>query len=224
MTFSIVGRCARTGRLGVVVTSSSPAVAARCAWVRAAAGAVSTQNVTDPSLGPRVLDLLEAGRTAADALDEALAATAYPDYRQAVVVDARGGVASYHGARTLGRHGEAVGVDCIAAGNLLADDQVPAAMVAAFEKEPDDPVAVRLLAALRAGAETGGEEGPVHSCGLQVVDEVSWPTTDLRVDWHDDPISELERLWNLWRPQEADYVARALDPGSAPSYGVPGDD
>ena len=64
MTFSLVGRCARTGRFGVVVASSSPAVAARCAWARAGVGAVATQNITDPRLGPRLLDLLALGRSA----------------------------------------------------------------------------------------------------------------------------------------------------------------
>jgi uncharacterized Ntn-hydrolase superfamily protein len=63
----------------------------------------------------------------------------------------------------------------------------------------------------------------VRSAGLLVVDEVAWPVTDLRVDWHDDPVGELERLWQLWKPQAADYVTRALDPASAPAFGVPGD-
>ena len=97
------------------------------------------------------------------------------------------------------------------------------AMVRAFESQPQDHLASRLLDALRAGQAAGGEEGPVRSCG-QVVADVSWPVTDLRVDWHDDPIAELARLWAVWRPQEADYVQRALDPTAAPSYGVPGDE
>ena len=94
----------------------------------------------------------------------------------------------------------------------------------AFEQRPQDHLAARLLDALRAGAAAGGEEGPVHSCGLLVADKVSWPVTDLRVDWHDDPITELARLWAVWRPQEAAYLQRALDPTTAPSYAVPGDE
>jgi aromatic ring hydroxylase len=82
----------------------------------------------------------------------------------------------------------------------------------------------RLLDALHAGEVAGGEEGPVHSCGLLVVDKVTWPVTDLRVDWHDDPITELARLWAVWRPQEAAYLQRALDPTAAPSYEVPGEE
>jgi uncharacterized Ntn-hydrolase superfamily protein len=224
MTFSLVGRCARTGTLGVAVTSSSPAVAARCAWARARVGAVSTQNVTDPALGPQVLELIESGCSAADALDEVIDRAPHAAYRQLAVIDAQGRTASYSGARTLGRHGSTSGVDCLAAGNLLADERVTAAMVQAFGQRPHDHLAERLLDALRAGQVAGGEEGPVYSCGLLIVDEVSWPVTDLRVDWHDDPITDLARLWTMWRPQEAEYVRRALDPASAPSYGVPGDE
>jgi len=97
-------------------------------------------------------------------------------------------------------------------------------MVHAFERRPQDHLADRLLDALRAGAAAGGEEGPVRSSGLLVTDKVTWPVTDLRIDWHDDPITELARLWAVWRPQEAAYLQRALDPTAAPSYGVPGDE
>jgi uncharacterized Ntn-hydrolase superfamily protein len=224
MTFSLVGRCHRTGMLGVAVTSSSPAVAARCAWARSSVGAVATQNVTDPSLAPRVLDLMEHRRSAAAALDEVIAKAPFAEYRQLAVIDAAGRTAAYSGGRTLGRHRSSSGKDCLAAGNLLADGKVTAAMVHAFEQRPQDHLADRLLDALRAGAAAGGEEGPVHSCGLLVADKVTWPVTDLRIDWHDDPIAELARLWAVWQPQEAAYLQRALDPTAAPGYGVPGDE
>jgi uncharacterized Ntn-hydrolase superfamily protein len=210
--------------LGMVVTSSSPAVAARCAWARAGVGAVATQNVTDPSLGPRVLDQIASGSPAADALDEVMKTAPHAEFRQLGVIDAQGTTASYSGTRTLGRHASMAGHDCVAAGNLLADESVAAAMVREFERRTEDHLADRLLEALRAGRAAGGEEGPVRSCGLLVVHEVTWPITDLRVDWHYDPISEMVRLWEVWRPLEADYVRRATDPASAPSYGVPGDE
>ena len=224
MTFSLVGRCARTGMVGVVVTSSSPAVAARCAWARASVGAVSTQNITDPTLAPKILDLLAAGASAQAALDTVVSGAEHAAYRQLTVVDATGRTASFSGEHTLGRHGTAEGKDCLAAGNLLAYDDVPTAMVRAFEQHPNEHLALRLLAALRAGDDAGGEEGPVHSCGVLVFDHVSWATTDLRVDWSKDPIGDLEEAWRVWSPQEVDYVNRALDPSAAPSYGVPGDE
>jgi uncharacterized Ntn-hydrolase superfamily protein len=167
---------------------------------------------------------MELGRSAGDALGEVMAGASYAEYRQLAVVDAAGRTASFSGARTLGRRGSSGGPDCLAAGNLLADEKVTAAMVPAFGLRPQDHLAGRLLDALRAGAVAGGEEGPVRSAGLLVVDEVTWPVTDLRVDWHDDPVTELARLWTVWQPQEAAYVQRALDPTAAPSYGVPGDE
>jgi uncharacterized Ntn-hydrolase superfamily protein len=223
MTFSLVGRCADTGRLGVVVTSSSPAVAARCAWGRAGTGAVSTQNITDPRLGTRVLDALAGGLEARDALDTVLAASEHAGYRQVLVVDSSGRASAHSGEFTLGRHAHAVSTDAAAAGNLLASELVPAAMVDAFTETRDEDLSERLLAALQAGVAAGGEEGPIHSAGLLVVDAVAWPVTDLRIDWSDDPVAELLDLWELWAPQADDYVTRALDPRQAPSYGVPGD-
>ncbi|HSP73161.1 MAG TPA: DUF1028 domain-containing protein [Gaiellaceae bacterium] len=224
MTFSLVGRCDRTGQLGAVITSSSPAVAARCAFARARVGAACSQNVTDPTLGPGLLDALERGRSAGDALAEVVVAAPHVEYRQLSVVGADGPGAVWSGDRALGRAATATGPGCAAAGNLLADAGVPAAMVEAFLAAEGADLGDRLLAALVAGHDAGGEESPVRSAGLLVVDELPWPATDLRIDWCEaDPIEELGRLWELWKPQAADYVTRALDPAAAPAFGVPGD-
>ncbi|MFE7120807.1 DUF1028 domain-containing protein [Streptomyces sp. NPDC057654] len=227
MTFSIAARCARTGQFGVAVTSSSPAVAARCAYVRAGVGAACSQNITDPRLGAHLLDQLAGGASAASAIHGTAHAEAHLPhipYRQLTAVGVVGPGAAYSGAHTLGKHAEAVGPDAVAAGNLLADPGVPRAILDAFAADPAAPLARRLLDALGAGAAAGGEEGPVRSAGLLVAAEVPWPVTDLRVDWTDgDPIAELAALWKLWEPQEQPYVQRALAPGEAPSFGVPGD-
>jgi uncharacterized Ntn-hydrolase superfamily protein len=223
MTFSLAARCAESGRFGMVVTSSSPAVAARCAHARAGVGAAASQNVTDPSLGQSLLDLLASGLPAPEAMTQLVANAPYSEFRQLTCVDAGGRVASHSGERTLGRHATAEGVGCVAAGNLLADEGVPEAMVDAFEDAEDD-FGDRLVDALIAGLAAGGEEGEVRSAGLVIVDTVAWPVADLRVDWHGEPIHELAGLWHVWKPQLDDYVARALDPTKAPSYGVPGDE
>jgi uncharacterized Ntn-hydrolase superfamily protein len=223
MTFSIVARCARTGRFAVAVSSSSPAVAARCAYARADVGAVATQNVTDPTLGPKMLDLMAAGSSAADALAELRRHAAHLDYRQLAAVDRDGRTASFSGARTLGNHATAEGRDAVAAGNLLRGRDVPAAMVRAFAADPGADLGDRIVAAMQAGLAAGGEESPVRSAGLLIVDRVPWAVADLRVDWHDEPIGELARLWQVWKPQLDGYVTRALNPAAAPSYGVPGD-
>ena len=225
MTLSLVGCCARTGMLGAIVMSSSPAVAARCAWARARVGAACTQNITDPSLGAAMLDRIAAGAPAPDALAAVTAATAAADYRQLTVVDAFGRTAAFSGKHTLGRHADVTGADCAAAGNLLADEAAPAAMAAAFAADPAAHLGDRLMAALAAGRDAGGEEGAMHSAGMLVVDAVAWPVTDLRVDFTEsDPVAALAALWDMWQPLASDYVTRALDPGSAPSYGVPGDE
>lgn len=102
-----------------------------------------------------------------------------------------------------------------AAGNLLADRGVPAAMLRAFGERDGDSLGDRLVAALQAGLAAGGEVSPVRSAGMVIAESVPWPVTDLRVDWHEDPVGELARLWQLWRPQAASYVRRALHPAEA---------
>ena len=224
MTFSIVGRCSRTGMFGVAITTSSICVAARCPWARAGVGAVATQNVTDPSLGPAILDRLAAGDEASAALAAVIEGRAHIEHRQLTVVDAEGRTAHYTGAKTLGTNAVMEGRQCVAAGNLLSTRDVPKAMVQTFEAGPEVHLAERLLEALEGGLAVGGEEGPVKSAGLLVVHEHSWPLVDLRVDWDDaNPIAALRRLWRAYEPQMDDYIVRAVDPDSAPAYGVPGD-
>jgi uncharacterized Ntn-hydrolase superfamily protein len=222
MTFSIVARCAATGQFGMAISSSAPAVAARCAHVRAGVGAVASQNITDPALGPLVLDQLEAGLPAAEALAAVLKHRPHIEYRQLLVVDREGRTALHSGGQVLGVWGEARAVDCAAGGNLLATERVPMAMVDAFTGA-QGPLGERLMSALEAGLAAGGEAGPVRSAGLKVADRLSWPLVDLRIDWADNPIELLRTAWDVYAPQMAAYVQRAEDPTRAPSYGVPGD-
>jgi uncharacterized Ntn-hydrolase superfamily protein len=223
MTFSIVARCASTGMFGVAVSSSSPAVAARCAHARAGVGAVASQNVTDPGLGRRALDLMALGADAAETI-AVLRRTGGPmEYRQVLAVDAAGGSAIHSGPKALGLWAEARAGNVACGGNLLADARVPQAMVDAFLGSSGH-LGDRLLGAMRAALEAGGEAGPVHSAGMMLVREVAWPVADLRIDWTEDcPITALGALWEIYRPQLDAYVTRALDPAAAPSYGVPGD-
>jgi uncharacterized Ntn-hydrolase superfamily protein len=224
MTFSLAGLCERTGMVGMVVSSSSPAVAARCAHVRAGVGAAASQNVTDPRLGARMLDLIAAGLPAGEAVARAAAEAPHSEHRQLTAVDTQGNTGVHCGERTLGLYGFAEQRNAVAAGNLLGDADVPAAMVGAFQAFPDAHIGDRLLAGLAAGLEAGGEAGPVHSAGVVICDRESWPVTDLRVDWDEEPIERLAQLWQRWKPQADAYVTRALDPDAAPSYRVAGDE
>jgi uncharacterized Ntn-hydrolase superfamily protein len=224
MTFSLLARCPDTQRFGMVISSSSPAVAARCAHTRAGVGVVASQNITDPALGPALLDRMEKGLSAAAAMADVVATAPHIAYRQIMAVDRHGGVASHSGDHTLGVWALAQGSGVVAGGNLLANPAVPQAMVDAFTAATGD-FGDRLIAALIAGRDAGGEAGPVHSAGLLMVDRESWPAAELRCDWVDKacPIDAVARAWAVYAPQMAAYIARAHDPRSAPSYGVPGD-
>jgi uncharacterized Ntn-hydrolase superfamily protein len=221
VTFSLVARDG--GAFGMVVCSSSPAVASRCVHLRAGVGAVASQNVTNPHLGAVALEALSGGADARTALDATVAAERHPEYRQVIVVDGAGGTAIHTGAKALGVRREACVDGAAAAGNMLHDESVVQALLDGYAASSAPAFEQRLLDGLAAAVVAGGEAGPVHSAGLQVTEDVPWPVTDLRVDWHDDPVGELHRLWAVWEPQKADYRTRGIDPTAAPSYGVPGD-
>jgi len=224
MTFSLVARCASSGMFGVAISSSSPAVAARCSYARAGIGAVASQNVTDPTLGPLTLDLLEQGKTAIEAMAEVRKRGKFIDYRQVLAVDKHGQAAIHSGRNALGIWTEASAEDVASGGNLLANENVPQAIVDGF-LNANGHIGDRLIAAMRAGLAAGGEAGPTHSAGLKIVDKVSWPVADLRCDWTENcPIEQIATAWDVYKPQLDAYIQRALDPRAAPSYGVAGDE
>lgn len=220
MTFSLAGRCARTGMLGVAVTTSSIAVGSRCAFARAKVGAVLTQHRTDPRLGPAGIDLLAVGHGAPATIRLLAASTPHADWRQLAAIDARGGTGFFHGGNIHSIHAASEARDCVAIGNILADSGVPAAMTAAFAEGPDAPLAERLIRALEAGLDAGGERRALRSAALLVAYEQSFPYVDLRVDESDSPIAALRALWNAYAPAAEEYVKRALDPDAlGPSEG-----
>jgi uncharacterized Ntn-hydrolase superfamily protein len=224
MTFSIVARCEKTGMFGLAVSSSSPAVAARCAYAEAGVGAIASQNVTDPTLGPRGLALMKSGASAQATIEELQNSRPHMTYRQVLAVDINGTTAIHSGSHALGICAEASGQNVACAGNMLAIPDVAQAMADAFTASTGH-LGDRLIAVMQAAMKAGGEAGPVHSAGMKLVHDVPWPIADLRVDWaEEDPIEELAALWNIYKPQLADYVTRAIDPSAAPSYGVPGDE
>lgn len=225
MTFSLILRDPVTGEFGSAISSSSPAVAARCLNLADGIGAANSQNVTDPRLGPALISELRSGSSAADAL-AAVVSAADPetiDYRQLLVLDNQGRAAVHSGDRALGVFGAAIRENAVAGGNMLANLDVLEALVDTALSTPGR-IEERLYAALQAAMAAGGEEGPVHSAGLAVVSDAGWRVTDLRVDWHESPIDELGRVLAEWLPQRDDYVGRGLNPVAAPSYGVPGDE
>lgn len=216
MTFSLVGRCNRTGMFGAAVTTSSIGVGCRVPWAKAGVGAICTQHRTDPRLGSRGLDMLEAGKRAPDVVTELTANDPTIGWRQLSVIDRDGGTAWFHGDRIKSIHAAAEGEGCCAIGNIIRNEDVPAAMVAAFEASASEPLAERLILALEAGDAAGGEFRLLKSAGLLVAHEHSFPLVDLRVDFDRAPLKELRFLWEVYRPQVRDYVLKTIDPDSIP--------
>ncbi len=160
MTYSLAGRCTRTGMMGAAITTSSLAVGSRCAHARAGLGVVLTQHRTDPRLGPRGLMLLESGYDPAAVVAALVASTPDAGWRQLAVLDRHGAAAHFSGAHIRSPHGGVTGPGCVAVDNILANPAVPAAMVAAFAAAPGLGLPERLLAALEAGDKAGGESRP----------------------------------------------------------------
>jgi uncharacterized Ntn-hydrolase superfamily protein len=214
MTFSILGRCPRTGQFGAAVATSSIAVGSRVAFCAAGVGGVLTQHRTDPRLGPRGLDLLRSGCSAQQAVDALAASTPHAQWRQLAVLDAAGRTAAFSGARTRPEMSEAGAENAIAIGNILATARVAPAMLVGFQADAVAPLAERLMQALEAGLAAGGESQPVRSAHLLVVDREVFPLVDLRVDWDDAPVERLRSLWQRYAPDMGAYVLRALEPDS----------
>ena len=224
MTFSLVARCAKTGMFGIAISSSSPAVAARCSYARAKVGAVASQNVTDPTLGPLTLDLMQNGLSAEQAIQNIQSIGKFIEYRQVLAIDKTGMTSIHSGPNSLGIWTQAEGKNVAAGGNLLSNESIPQSIVDAFMSS-EGHIGDRLIAAMRSGLKAGGEAGPVHSAGMKIVDKMTWPIADLRCDWTTNcPIEEVATAWDVYKPQLDAYVQRAIDPREAPSYGVPGDD
>lgn len=198
MTYSIVARDAATGELGVAVQSATFGVGAIVPWARPGVGAVATQAFAEPAYGPRCLDALAAGSSAADALDKAAAADPASFLRQAAVVAADGTVAAVTGEGCIGHAGHLTGEGFTVQANMMASPQVWPQMAEAFTSAAG-PLPRRLLAALEAAQEAGGDARGVMSAALVVVggtaaDAWAGRLADLRVDRSHDPLGELRGL------------------------------
>jgi uncharacterized Ntn-hydrolase superfamily protein len=132
------------------------------------------------------------------------------------VIDRHGGTAFFHGGRIKSIHAESQGADCCAIGNIIRNEQVPAAMTAAFEACPDEPLAERLLRGLEAGDAAGGEFRQIKSAALLVVHRESFAYVDLRVDLDRAPLAQLRYQWEFDKPMLQRYVDRVIDPDSVP--------
>jgi len=201
-TFSIAAFDPETESLGVAVQSKFLAVGAVVPWARAGVGAVATQAMANYNYGPRGLDLMAEGRTAEETVEGLTSADEGRDHRQLGVVDARGGAATFTGPGCFDWAGGVTGDHYAAQGNILVGQETVDAMARAYEETEGD-LAARLLAALDAGQEAGGDSRGQQSAALLVVREGGGyggdndHVIDLRVDDHPDPIKELIRVRDL---------------------------
>lgn len=217
-TFTMVGRCSRTGMLGVAMTTSDLAVGSRCPYVKPLLGAVSTQASTDPRLGSFAIRLLEIGYSADGVIRQLEANDPHIDRRQLGLVDRDGNASARTGALNNPWAGHLVNRNYVAMGNGLAGERVVQAMAQVFEQSEADDLEDRLLGALEAGQEAGGEaqdSTPYHSAALLVYGSLSFPRVDLRVDEHTAPIAELRRIFQVYKPRLDYFILRALDPDAA---------
>jgi uncharacterized Ntn-hydrolase superfamily protein len=201
-TFSLAACDAERGEWGVAVASRFLAVGALSAWAEPEVGAIATQSWIKASYGRDGLRLLARGASAPEALQRLLAQDDGREQRQVGIVDGRGRTASYTGSACLGWAGDRTGASYAAQGNMLFSPATLAALAEAFEASPGSPLAQRLLAALRAGQDAGGDRRGQQAAALRVVRREGGYlgadiVVDLRVDDHARPIDELARLYGL---------------------------
>ncbi len=219
-TFSIVGRCPRSGMLGVAVSTAVPAVGALCPHVKAGVGAVSTQSWVNPYLAIEALGLMEQGTTGPEALKTVLAADEAKNLRQIGVVDSDGRSASWSGDDCTPWYGHITEDDFAVQGNMLVGEATLTAMAEAFRDSASLDLAERLLLALEAGNSAGGDKRGKQSAALRVHHTEDYPWLDLRVDEHGHPVTELRRVYTIAKLQLLPFVAGMPKRGQ-PAGGLP---
>jgi uncharacterized Ntn-hydrolase superfamily protein len=214
MTFSVLAKCERTGMFGMAIATRPIAIGAKCPFVRPHIGGLMVQANGDPRLGALGLKMLEMGYSAAKVLQELAESDGAEniEWRQIMVIDKDGNTAARTGTQNEEWRGHIAKKNFCVAGNRLASEKTAADMAAAFEKSAGEELAERLLRALEAGRDAGGQVAGQYSSALQVHNHRSYAWVDLRVDEHNEPIAELRRLYHLYIPLIPYYQERPTNP------------
>lgn len=221
MTFSILGYCPRSGKAGFCQATSTPAVGWRITDVVPGRGVVTVQAHGDYRQLQLAKKLLAFGHSPAKVLKDLSEDDKYFDFRQVAVLDFQGNVAVSTGKRARPWAGEVVGPNYVATGNVLVGEKVVQAMAQAYDACEREELEERLMRAVEAGRDAGGQEEGQTSCALVVYEKHEFPTVNLRVDVSAEPIAEMRRIFDWFKPLIPYYVQRTLDPSSvAPKKAV----
>lgn len=205
-TFSITARCKETGMLGVAVSTARPCVGGLAPYAKAGVGAIATQARLNAYYGIDGLKHLKNGLSAEEALAKMQAEDDGYELRQIAIVDNNGNTVGFTGKETIPWAGHYVGDQFVAAGNMLVSEETVQAMAKSFEDSGIEYLPERLLAALRAGQDAGGDKRGKQSAALYVVDELEYALVDIRADEHEDPVTELERIYDVWKKELFPYI------------------
>lgn len=221
MTYTIIGRCARTGDIGVAVATYSVVVGSLCPAAMSHVGAVTSQAFVDPELKTLALSLLAQGHSAEGALDLLLRNGSDLQYRQIGLIDREGRTAVHTGQANRMWAGSRSGPNHSALGNVLVGEEVVVEMAAAFQESEAQALPERLLRALEAGRDAGGQIGstgplPERSASLLVRGRSEFDGMDLRVDMHPTAVEELRRIHDSYLPYMPFNRLRWLKPAEAP--------
>jgi len=220
MTYSIIARCARTGRLGLGIATYSLVVGGRCEGVAANIGICKTQAFPNRHNDPFAIKLLADGYLPARVMEILAANDPQHEYRQIAIMDREGRIAAHTGPRTRGWSGHLLNTDCVAFGNGLVGEQVLTGMIEGFLADPATPLEYRLMHALEAGRDAGGQgDATTHrterSAAIKVVDRNDYPDIDVRVDVHPIAVDRLREVLDEYKKYEIFYRDRGRNPSQA---------
>lgn len=221
MTFSVLAHCPRSGKAGFCQATSTPAVGWRISDVVPGRGVVTVQAHGDYRLLQLAKRLMAFGHSPAKVLKDLSEDDKYFEFRQIAVIDCFGNVAVNTGKRARPWAGEVIGPGFVATGNVLVGEGVVQAMAHAYVAAGNEALEERLLRAVEAGRDAGGQEEGQTSCALVVYEKHEFPIVNLRVDVSAEPIAEMRRIFDWFKPLIPYYVQRTLDPSSvAPKKAV----
>lgn len=196
-TFSITARCEKTGQFGIAISTKVPAVGSLCTYARAGVGAIASQSFVNPYIGINGLKYLENGLSAGQVLERVLEEDPAPELRQFSIVDHKGEAVAYTGDKCDSWNGHLTGKNYAVAGNMLVSEATIKDMENSFLKNKELILAERLLLSLYAGQKAGGDKRGKQSAAIYIVDKEQYPLIDLRVDEHENPVNELQRVYKI---------------------------